>query len=280
MGSRASSPESGPVGEKGGRQSEETAEASTLRMAAVLFALLAMGPVYGSVCDPKGLHGPYGLSLTGSTTIGGSTRPVAVLGRLVFDDSGNVSGTVSTSFTGLILGNPVTGKYQSLADCSVTWSLQDDSGGFQHFAGTMSADGGRVGFGQTDPGGAQSGTLLRTMDRCSESTLAGKFRLTGSGSKVDIDTAVESDRISLSGLLTADGTGGLSFTSGSDEPVLTAGSYEVQDDCFADFTLELPERGAEKATRHFRAIVVEKSRALGIQTDPGATVALQLIGAN
>jgi hypothetical protein len=253
-----------------------------LRIAAALFAwlLFPLPPAHAAVCDPKRLQGAYGLSLTGSTTIGGTTRPVAVLGRLVFDDSGNVSGTVSASFTGLILGNPVTGKYDTHADCSVTWSLQDDSGGFQHFTGTMSADGGRIGFRQTDPGGVQSDILLRTMGRCSESTLAGNFQLTGSGSRVDINTAVESTRVSFSHVMIADGAGGLFYDAGPDEPVLGAGTYDVQDDCFAEFGLELTEGGSEKATRHFRVILVEKGRALGIQTDPGMIVALQLIGAN
>ncbi|PWT97648.1 MAG: hypothetical protein C5B51_30970 [Terriglobia bacterium] len=253
-----------------------------MTIATTLFAslLLALPPAGAAVCDPKGLRGAYGLSLTGSTAIGGQTRPVAVLGRLVFDDAGNLSGYVSASFTGLILGNPVTGKYETHADCSVAWSLQDDSGGFQHFTGTMSDDGGRAGFRQIDPGGAQSGILLRTMDRCSESALAGKFHFMTSGSTVDVDTAVESDYISDSGLLIADGTGGLSFTTGADEPVLTAGTYEVQDDCFGELVLELLEGGNKKATRHFRVILVEKGRALGIQTDPGTIVALQLVGAN
>jgi hypothetical protein len=252
-----------------------------LRIAAALFVtVLVLPPAHASVCDPKGLHGAYGLSVTGSTTIGGPTRPVAVLGRLLFDDSGNVSGHVSASFTGLILGNLVTGKYEAHADCSVTWSLQDDSGGYQHFAGSMSVDGGRVGFRQTDRGGAQTGILLRTMDGCSESTLAGKFQLIGSGTTVEINTAVESARVSFSHLLIADGAGGLFYDAGPDEPVLSAGTYDVQNDCFAEFALELSEGGDEKETRHFRLILVEKGRALGIQTDPGTIVALQLIGAN
>lgn len=244
----------------------------------LLFAsVVAVPSTHAAVCDPNALQGPYAFSLVGATTIGGRTGPVAVLGRLVFDDSGDVSGIASASFTGFVLGNPVTGKYEAHADCSVEWSLQDDSGGFQHFAGSMSAGGGHVAFRQTDPGGAQTGTLLRTMDQCSESSLAGEFHLTASGSTVDISTAVESERISLNGLLIADGAGGLFFAKGAGEPVLSAGTYDVQDDCFAELVLELPEVGNAKAAMHFRAILVEKGGALGIQTDPGTIVALQLV---
>src|SRR5436189_6164776 len=87
-----------------------------------MFACIFALPVaHAAVCDPKALHGAYGMSLTGATSIGGATRPVAAVGRLVVGDSGNLSGVSSTSFTGLILGNPVTGRYEAHVHCSVTW---------------------------------------------------------------------------------------------------------------------------------------------------------------
>jgi len=165
----------------------------------LLSAVLALPAAHGEVCDPKAFHAVYGLSLTGATSIGASNRPVAVVGRLVLEDGGNLSGVSSASFTGLILGNGVTGKYEAQTDCSVTWKLQDDSGNFQHFAGTMATDGDRVAFRQTDPGGATDGILLRAGDDCSASTLTGTFRLTVSGRTVDINTAIDSGPVSLRG---------------------------------------------------------------------------------
>ena len=261
----------------GGRQVR--VGANVRRYFFLVFAWMFAFPVaHAAVCDPKTFHGAYGFSLTGATTIGGPTRPVAVVGRLVLDDSGNLSGVSSASFTGLILGNPVTGKYEAHADCSVTWTFQDDSGNFQHFAGTMNADGGHVAFRQTDPGGSENGILLRTMDGCFVSSLAGTFQLTASGSTVDVNTAVDSDRVSLRGVLIADGARNLSFASGPDEPALAAGSYEVLDDCFVELVLELPGDEHQAAARHFRAILVNNGReVLGIQTDPGTVVALRLV---
>ena len=245
----------------------------------LVFAWMFAFPVaHAAVCDPKTFHGAYGFSLTGATTIGGPTRPVAVVGRLVLDDSGNLSGVSSASFTGLILGNPVTGKYEAHFDCSVTWTLQDDSGNFQHFAGTMSADGGRATFRQTDPGGAGNGTLLRTINGCSVSSLAGTFKSKASGRTVDVNTAVDSGLVSIRGVLIADGARNLSFNSGPDTPALAAGSYEVQDDCFVTLVLELPAGEGKTATMHFRAILVDNGReVLGIQTDPGTIVAIRLV---
>jgi hypothetical protein len=240
--------------------------------------LLFVAPaINAAVCDPRVFQGAYGLFLTGDATIGGSTRPAVVVGRLVLGDAGNLSGISSTSFMGLILGNPVTGRYEVQADCSVTWSLQDVSGAFQHFAGTMSDDGDHVAFRQTDPGGARNGSLLRTMNGCSESSLTGEFNLAVSGRTVDVGTAVETGRISFSGVLIADGAGGLTFPSGSKEPPVTAGTYNVQDDCFVELDLKLAS-GNETVATHFRTILVERGRkVVGIQTDSGSLVVLRLL---
>ena len=231
-----------------------------------------------AVCDPKAFHGTYGFSLTGNTTIGSSARPVAVVGRLVLDDSGTLSGISSASFTGLVFGNDVTGKYEAHSDCSVTWNLQDDSGNFQHFAGTMSPDGRRAAFRQTDPGGADDGTLLRTMDTCSDANLAGVLKLTAFGRTVDVDTGTDSGEISFQDLLIADGAGNLSFDEGADEPSSAAGTYHIGDDCFVELVLTLRADAKQTAPLHFRAIVVENGREVqGIETDPGTVVALRLV---
>ena len=233
---------------------------------------------HAEVCDPKAFQGAYGLSMTGATTIGGTARPVVVVGRLALDDSGNLSGISSASFTGLIFGNRVTGKYEAHYDCSVTWTLQDGSGNFQHFAGTMSADGGQVAFRQTDPDGPENGILLRTMERCSVTSLEGTFKVTASGRTVDVNTGVDSGRVLSRGVLIADGVRKLSFDSGPDEPALAGGTYEVADDCFVTLGLELPVGENKTASMHFRAILVNDGReVLGIQTDPGTVVALRLI---
>ncbi len=244
----------------------------------LLFASIFALPVtHAAVCDPRALHGAYGFSLAGITTIGGPARPVAVVGRLVFDGSGTLTGISSASFTGLVFGNRVTGNYEAHADCSVTWRLQDDSGNYQHFAGTMKTDGRRAGFRQTDPGGAENGILLRAMDTCSDSNLAGKFSLSASGRTVDVETGVESGSVSFENLLMADGAGNLSFAEGFQEPALAEGIYKVRDDCFVELVLKLPADGNEGASVHFRAILVENGdEVLGIETDPGTIVTLRL----
>ena len=99
-----------------------------------------------------------------------------------------------------------------------------------------------------------------------------------SGRTVDVNTGVDSGRVSIRGVLIADGARNLSFDSGPDEPALAAGTYEVADDCFVTLVLELPVGENKTVSMHFRAILVDDGReVLGIQTDPGTVVALRLV---
>ena len=140
------------------------------------------------VCNPADLLGPYAFQLTGLTDIAGTPKPTVSLGRIAFDGRGGLSGTASATFSGLLLGNPVTGSYEAKSDCSVIWKLQDDSGGFQNFSGTLSRDGTSVQFKQTDPGGAQRGIMQKTSDACSAADLQKKYYFTVSGSTTPMTT--------------------------------------------------------------------------------------------
>jgi len=175
------------------------------------------------VCSPTKLVGPYAFQLSGSTTISGTPKPTASLGRITFDGSGGVSGTASATFSGLLLGNPVTGTYEAKADCSVTWKLQDDSGAFQNFSGTLSADGTRVNFRQTDPGGVQHGIMQKTSDTCSAADLQTKYKFTISGSTTPVQPGEVPHTVSAEGTV----------------DVVQNGSFQVDSDCSVHFVLKL-----------------------------------------
>jgi hypothetical protein len=242
----------------------------------LLFALLLEARLAATACDPKDFAGAYGFLLTGTTTIGGAARPVAVVGRLVLDGWGGARGTSSAAFTGIVLGNPATGSYEVQSDCSVRWRLRDDSASWQNFAGTMTDRGARVTFRQTDPGGAGNGLMLRAPDYCPPSSFRGQFDLTLSGNSVDVYSGRAFGRVSFAGSVEADGAGGLSFTTGTDAPTVKAGTYEFQDGCFVQLTVP-PVGGSRASEMHFRGILVDDGRTLlGMQTDPGAVVSLRL----
>ena len=242
----------------------------------LLLLALLLGPRVGAACDPKDFAGNYGFLLTGTATIGGDTRPVAIVGRLVLDGWGSAHSTSSAAFTGIVLGNPAAGTYEAQSDCSVRWTLRDDSGTWQNFAGTMTDRGARVAFRQTDPGGVANGLMIRTPDVCAPSAFQGRFELTLSGSSVDVYSGRAFGRVSFGGSVEADGAGGLSFTTGTGAPTVKAGTYSFEDGCFVQLTV--PPVGGSKATEmHFRGILVDDGRTLfAMQTDPGTVVSLRL----
>lgn len=241
----------------------------------LLLAFLATA-AQGAVCNPNDLQSAYGFLLTGETNIGAGPQSVATLGRLIFDGSGHVSGTSSVKFTSLLLGNPVTGSYTAQQDCEVFWSLQDDSGNFQHFQGTMSSDGRRITFRQTDPGGAQNGTMTRTPDNCNSRSLNGRYSLSISGNRIDVGTARNTGSVSLKGFLDADGAGGLAFSPDAG-PAVSAGTYEFEDGCVLHLILSLPVAGDQPTEMNFRGFVNDNATAVfGMQTDPGSEVSLRL----
>lgn len=210
------------------------------------------------ICDPGKLVGPYAFQLSGLTTISAMPQPTASLGRIVFDGSGGLTGTASAAFSGLLLGNPVTGTYQAKADCSVTWKLQDDSGAFQHFSGTFSPDGSRVEFRQTDAGGVQHGIMQRTPATCSAADLQKTFKFTVNGSTVPMQPGDVPHAVSAEGTL----------------DVADNGTFKVDSDCTVHFTLTLPPETLPMTMRGY--LVNGGKKILAFQTDRGTMVAARL----
>ena len=230
------------------------------RVFLVLWPIAAFG---ATVCDPTHFPGPYGFQLSGQTTISGTSKPVASLGRILFAPDGTVSGYSSVMFDGYLLGNPVTGKYETQGDCTVTWSLQDDSGGYQHFTGAIGADAKSVRFRQTDPGSARSGVMSRTADRCSVANLEKEYEFTLSGSSVPMSTGQVPDTVNVKGLIQSDGAGAFKLvTPGASAIDVTV---HVEDDCIVNLAVALPSGPVA-----LRGILVNDGKdILAIRTDPG-----------
>jgi hypothetical protein len=230
----------------------------------LLLAVLPVSVAHAAeVCDPMQLVGPYAFQLSGTTTISGTPKPTASLGQIVLDGNGNMSGTASAMFSGFLLGNPVTGTYESNWDCSMAWKLQDDSGAFQHFTGTFSPDGSRVQFQQSDPGGAQQGIMEKTPGTCSAANLQKAYSYTVSGSTTPMQEGEVARNVSAKGTV----------------DVAANGSFQVQGDCSVLFRLTSPsQNGADTAVpMNMRGFLVNGGKEiLAFQTDPGAMVAARL----
>ncbi len=218
------------------------------------------------VCHPALLQGAYGFQLSGNTAISGSQKPVASLGRLEFDGKGGVSGESSVNFAGYFLGNPITGNYEAHADCSITWKLQDTSGGWQHFAGVLTPDLLSVKFHQSDPGAAQNGTMQKAAPDCSVAGLAAKYSFSLSGNVIPMNPGDVAKNLSATGIAEPDAAGSVKLTVGTAQSV---GTITIDSDCTVEMALTLPSGDSIL----LRGVLVSGGkRILAIATDPGTTV--------
>lgn len=246
---------------------------------ALLLAVPGIPARAADVCSTKDLHGAYGFQLTGETTISGTATPVAGVARIVFEEEGSLSGSSSVNFNGLLLGNPVTGTYEIRPDCTMSFSLQDDSGAFQHFSGVITGRGKKVEFQQTEPGAGPHGIMKPTADGCKAADIHGRYAFTLSGISIPMDTGGPATEVSNSGQIDADGKGTFALKPGppaneGSPPLADTGTFEVDGDCFVRLELGRRTGGGEAALPiKLRGIAVDGGREiLAIQTDPGATV--------
>jgi hypothetical protein len=217
---------------------------------------------WADVCDPAKVIGAYAFQLSGTTKISGTEKPTASLGRLVFDGKGILSGTASAMYTGLLLGNPVTGTYEAKYDCSLTWKLQDDSGAYQNFSGTVSPDLSRVQFRQTDSGAAgERGTMQKAPDQCTTADLQPKYNYSVSGSTIPMQEGGAPRTVSAKGSL-----------------VVADTSVQIDGNCTLQFDLLLRSPEGDLMPMKMRGILVNGGKEiLAIETDPGAMVSGRFI---
>ncbi len=242
-------------------------------VARLLPLIFALGlPAWGEdSCTLAALQGPYGFQLSGDTIITGDSKPVTSLGRIVFDGDGGMSGYSSVMFGGFLLGNPVTGTYDTRSDCTVSWALQDDSGAYQHFSGVFTPDGQSVQFRQTDPGGAEHGIMARTKDDCKVADLQQSYQFALSGSSFPMAAGEASSTVALKGVMAADVNGNFKVTLEGDSPLTADVTVNVESDCTMQLELTIPvEAGGTGTQMKLRGILVNGAKEiLAIQTDPG-----------
>jgi hypothetical protein len=104
----------------------QRASAVLIRTAPIaLVSLLGWGlapNAYASGCTVATLHGPYGISTTGSIS---GTGPLAVAGIIVFDGMGGITSNVMVNINGTAFSASPTATYTVDSDCTATISLSD-----------------------------------------------------------------------------------------------------------------------------------------------------------
>ncbi|HLK69950.1 MAG TPA: hypothetical protein VKU19_41260 [Bryobacteraceae bacterium] len=239
--------------------------AGRLLRASVLLLFVCCASYAADACDATGIYGPYGFQLSGTTTIGGPAQPVAVVGRLVLDGKGAISGVSSVNFNGYFLGNPTTGKYEVKEDCSVNFSLQDTSGGYQNFTGKAVTGGASIDIQQSDPGTHERGQMLRSLDTCAASSFQGQYRFTLSGHSTPFATDGVKGPPSARAVVQADGNGNLVVQRGDAK---TSGTFTVGSDCFVDLQFGLAD-GDSSSLIKLRGILVNGGKEMmAVESDP------------
>lgn len=243
-----------------------------------LILLLSVAGQAADVCGRVDLYGPYGFQFAGTTTISGAEIPVAGIGRIEFGDDGVLSGTSSVNFNGLYLGNPVTGTYEFGTDCRMTMSLQDDSGAFQRFSGTVTPGGKKVAFHQTDPGIVERGVMLRTAASCTSTDFRPGYAFTMSGVYTPLAADGATGTISGTGTINAPSSGGLTVARKlRNSEVSASGTFIVESGCFVNFEFTLPEGDGQPAiSMKLRGILVNEGKEIqAISSDPGQTLSVR-----
>jgi hypothetical protein len=232
----------------------------------LLLAVACFPASAADICAPADIHGPYGFQLAGTTTISGSETPIASVGRLVFDGASTItSGVSSVNFNGLFLGNPITGNYETKADCTMTLNLQDTSGAFQHFTGKAAPGGDRVEIQQSDPGTGERGLMVRSADGCDATGFHGQYNFTMSGRQTPLASEGSKGSGSARALVQADGNGNLVLLRGNTK---TSGTYTVDSECVVQLDFGLGD-GDSSTSVKLRGILVNGGKEmLAIETDP------------
>ena len=154
-------------------------------------------------------------------------------------------------------------------------SLQDDSGAFQHFSGTVTPGGKKVTFHQTDPGSGERGIMLRTSESCTETDFRPSYTFTMSGVYTPLAPDGASGPISAVGTINVTSSGSLTLKRRMRNTDVTAsGTFNVESNCFVDFEFTLREGDGQPAIpMKLRGILVDEGKEiLAISSDPAVTL--------
>jgi hypothetical protein len=139
----------------------------------------------------------------------------------------------------------------------------------------VAASGGKkVHFSQTDPGGAQHGTMVKTAAACTTADLRKEYGFTLSGTSIPMQPGESAGTIAAKGLIKADDSGNFKLALGASWAAMTDVTITVDAECIVDMEIVVPGGDAKSATpMKLRGVLTDAGKEiLAIQTDPGAMV--------
>lgn len=131
-----------------------------LAMVALAGALAAPLTFADTVCDATSLKGAFGFRLTGTTWDSQNYLYFhSVVGRLVSDGAGILTGADTYNFDGTIYRQTLTGTYTINEDCTGTMSFSGTAAGTSNYDIVVTNNGQEAEIVQTDDGVTLSGSM-------------------------------------------------------------------------------------------------------------------------
>lgn len=130
---------------------------ATLVLASALAAPLTFAD---TVCDASSLKGAFSFRLSGTNWDGqGYLYFHGVVGRLVSDGAGALTGSDTYNYDGTVYKQTLTGSYTISDDCTGTITLSGSASGTSHYDIVLTNNGQEAEIVQTDSGLTLSGSM-------------------------------------------------------------------------------------------------------------------------
>ena len=130
--------------------------------ALALLPLASLAPPAAASCSLATVNGPYSYNLSGFLINGNTSINLAVVGTIIFDGAGKISGFDTSVVGGQ--AEPLetfTGSYKVKDDCSGTFKANTSESGILHFYFAIDSGGSEIEFVATDPGSSFAGSAKR-----------------------------------------------------------------------------------------------------------------------
>ena len=227
----------------------------------VLAMGLGISALPANACSDTTIQGSWGFLLTGA-----NSKLTAVVGQIIADGKGNLTGSETISSNGVISSNvALTGTYSIKTTCIGTATITPSGFPVAKYNLTVVSTGKQIEMVDTASGTTEFGyALARGTSACTDAAIKGTFGFQGGGfNSALVPKAVE-------GQATLDGAGNLTGTEtasagGSVVSGPISGTYSVNADCTGSVTVTFKTK---KFTSNFVIVNGDKS-ALEISTESG-----------
>ena len=235
-------------------------------MRSQLFVAVVLGLVTSALpsnaCSNTTIQGSWGFLLTGAN----SNKLAAVVGQIIADGKGGLSGSETISSNGVISSNvALTGSYSITTACTGTATITPSGFPAAKYNLTVVSTGKQIEMVDTATGSTEFGyALARGTSTCTDAAIKGTFGFLGGGFNSSLVPKAFAGQVKLDGAGNLTGTETAS-SGGAVGSGPISGTYSVNSDCTGSVSVSFKTK---KFTSNFVIVNGDKS-ALEISTESG-----------